>query len=108
MMLWPLAWMLGVSGFAALAAAMPRHARQIGPGALPSQPALRAVAAAALGTGIAICIESWGIARGVPIAIGLGSLSAIMVGLLLAMAPGRLIVAALRLPLLTLLIASCV
>ena len=101
----PFAFALCLFGFAALALAMPRHARQIGSGPAVSVLALRGAATVAFLGAAVICVTLWDVPRGMPIAIGLASLAAITVGLLLSFAPNRLVAVALAGPLLAGLLA---
>lgn len=94
----PLALALCFAGFAAIAAAMPRHWKQLNVARSHPPNALRLIGAAALLAALATSTTIWNPARAIPIAIGLASLGGIGVGLTLAFAPRALLPLAVALP----------
>lgn len=84
-----LAYGLGVAGFAALAGAMPRHWRQLYEGRPPSA-LLRAGGILLLAIAVVLICGDWNPARGIAIALGIGTAAAITVALLLTFAPRAL------------------
>lgn len=97
----PLAFALCFTGFAVLAAAMPRHWRQIGLERKHPQLALRLVGGVALICMLVVCCTIWNPARAIPISLGLASFAAISVALVLSFAPRVLPAATLLLSLST-------
>ncbi len=93
----PLALALFFSGFAALAAAMSRHGRQMVV-TKPRVQLLRCIGVASLTGAISICGTIWNAARGTPIAFGLASIAALAVAFLLTFAPRSVKVLAISLP----------
>lgn len=82
-----LCWALGYAGFLSLAAAMPRHARQLNRTDVPVR--IRALGIALLSVAAIFPFLIWNPARAVPIVIGMGSLAGIAVALTLSFAPRR-------------------
>lgn len=91
MTLLPLSFALHVSGFALLAAAMPRHWRQLGLAMRPSPILFRLAGGTGFAAGLAVCCIIWNPARALPIALGIASVAAIAVSLMLSFAPRALL-----------------
>lgn len=91
MIVLPLAFALCFAAFAAFAAAMPRHWRQIGSARRHAPRALRVIGGATAIGALAACGTIWNPARAIPVVLGLASVAAIGVGFTLSFAPRALL-----------------